>query len=121
MDRVPWYTGLKLEALGVCCVATAVDNRFKFFENDTADALDVEFQGVDITGYTITLNIGYPDCAKAIPAILTDPLNGKFRFVFAHGDLRRGSFPAEIRIVDTLGREDTWGEITFDILRRVKG
>ena len=102
-------------------MATAVDNRVQFVENDTADVLDAEFQGVDITGYTISLHIGYPDCPLAKPAILTDPVNGKFRFTFQFGELRRGSFAAEIRIVDTLGLADTWSGITFDILRRVKG
>ena len=102
-------------------MATAVDNRFKFVENDTAEALEVEFQGVDITGYTITLHIGYPDCALVKTAVLIDPVNGKFRFDFVFGDLRRGSFAVEIRVVDTLGKELTISEMTFDILRRVKG
>lgn len=99
---------------------TAVDNRLKFVENDTADALDIEFQGVDITGYSFALHIGYPDCAKVIPGVIMDAPAGKFRFTFAYGDLRAGSYPAEIRVTDTMGLEDTFGELTFDILRRVK-
>lgn len=101
---------------------TAVDNRFKFVENDTADAVDGEYQVPGgIAGYTFLLNIGYSDCPLVKTAAIIDAPNGKFRFTFAHGDLRRGSYAVEIRVIDTAGLEDTFGEMTFDILRRVKG
>ena len=102
-------------------MATAVDNRVKLVENDTAEALDVEFQGVDITGYECVLHIGYPSCALRKTAILTDPTNGKFQFQFDYGDLRYGSYAGEIRITDTTGKELTIGDFTFDIQKRIKG
>jgi hypothetical protein len=102
-------------------VGTAVYNRVKFTEHDTGDILDVEYEGVDITGWTVYLHIGYPDCPLRKTAVLTDPTNGRLQFHFDYGDLRAGSYFAEIRFIDLSGKELTIGEITFDILHRVKG
>jgi hypothetical protein len=101
-------------------LATAVYNRVKFVENDTADVLDVEYQGVNVTGFTIELHIGYPTCPLVKSATMTDPVNGRFQFQFANGDLRNGSYAVEILIVDLAGKELTVGEITFDIQKRIK-
>ena len=100
---------------------SAVDNRVKFVESDTLNALDVTYQGVNITGYTFKLNIGYDDCPLTINGSIVDAPNGAFRFEFGPNDLRRGSYPLEIRIIDPVGKELTITELSVDILRRVKG
>jgi len=99
---------------------TAVENRLYFVENDTADVLDLEYQGIDIRGYTITLHIQYQGCPLVKTAVPTDPINGRCQFVFDYGDLRAGSYAAEIRITDQLAKELTVTAITFDIAKRIR-
>lgn len=100
---------------------TAVENRIPFVENDTADALDIEYEGVDITGFTVTFHIQYPSgCPLVKTATMTDPVNGKCRVTFDYGDLRAGSYAGELRITDTLGKELTISSLTLDIAKRIK-
>lgn len=61
---------------------------------------------VNITGYTFTLKIGYPEPQAFIAAIL-DAAAGKYQFPFLESDLIPGIFSAEVMITNPGGEEET--------------
>jgi len=83
-------------------------NTFYFVENDTLPQITGVYKNsdgtpVDITGYTIELHIKY-DTPREITADLTDPTNGEFKFNWVAGDLKAGTWEAEIEIKNADGK-----------------
>jgi len=81
--------------------------RLYFVEGDTLPEIegvykDADGNVVDITGYTINLNIQYPT-VKTIEATLTTPASGEFKFEWSSGDLITGTYNAEIEVIDASG------------------
>lgn len=57
---------------------------------------------VDVTGWAITLHIGYePPLVKA--ATIPTGTDGLYQFAWIAGDLRPGKWPAEVQVVTQIG------------------
>jgi hypothetical protein len=62
---------------------------------------------IDISGYTITLTIGYKTGGLSKTAALVADVAGAFEFEWAEGDLVVGTYPAEIIVTDGDGKIKT--------------
>ena len=111
-----------------------IDNTISYVDGDIPDSLkgsyvddDTELP-IDITGYTITLYVGYPEVLEKA-AIITDGPNGKFAFPWVDGDIKVygdgdvGEYEGEVTLVNSEGRPLTLpaekGELWFRIRRRI--
>lgn len=81
---------------------------FEYVENDTLPIIygtitdDDGITPINLFGYQITLHIAYP--VKLIKdAIVYDVTTGEFMFTWARGDLRAGTWNAEIQIISPEG------------------
>ena len=83
---------------------------FEFVENDTLPILyaslteDDGVTPIGLSGYTITLHIGYTT-PLVKDATITDLNSGQFSFVWVAGDLRVGTWAAEIQIISPEGKK----------------
>lgn len=80
----------------------------RFTAGDRLPILKCIYKGINVTGFTITLHIGYKE-PLIKPANITDGPAGEFQFEWAAGDLREGNWNAEVQVIDTDGKP-----ITFD-------
>lgn len=83
-------------------------------ENDT-DPLILDFSGIDINGYTITVHIGYETTPLVRTAVLTDPGNGIAEVQWLAGDLQPGVFTGEIQAIKPDLTVKTSDLFVFDI------
>ena len=89
----------------------------EFVENDLLPFLSVEWEGQDITGFDIFLNIRKPNKTRVVKtAIIDDPNAGGagtalFHFEWAFEDLCVGDSDAEIEVFDGLLNETFQGLI----------
>jgi len=89
-----------------------------YVENDTLPKLQCVYTGVDLTGASVELHIGY-----AVPLVivgtLTDEVNGEFEFGYSIGDLQTGTWEAEIQITDNAGEVITFQGLKFIIKAQI--
>lgn len=79
-----------------------------------------EFVGVlkdvDLTGYTIKMNITRPSGVLTKTAIIVDAAQGQYKFTWDVGDLEHGfGQPVLIRAIDSAGKSETIANFKFDI------
>lgn len=86
---------------------------------DTKRILNWEYDGQDITGWTIELHIAYLNKPLVKIATISDPLTGKFYFSFDKGDLQAGRWSCEVEFRDALGKEFTVDGILLDIHKKI--
>ena len=100
------------------------DNTIEYVEGDVPDPLRGEYRDkdgktIDITGFTITLHIGYEDAPLVKTATITDGPNGVFEFGWNPGDIVAGDYQAEVQITNASGRPLTYpasaGEFYFRV------
>lgn len=88
----------------------AVTKQVRLFrvEGDTKPDIVAEFEGFDLTGYAIDLNVVRLNdkCRFTKAGIIDDAPAGKFHFEFVAGDLilERGNYEAEIEF--TIGSDN---------------
>ena len=92
-------------------------------EGNTKIGIDVFVEGVDVTGWSGTLWIGYPT-PRAIAGYVSAGFDGELEagvisFDFAEDDLTPGTYPAEAHLVDTEGRPMTLQDTVFAIAERI--
>ena len=83
-----------------------------YVENDTLPELECVYTGVDLTSATVELHIGY-DPPLVITGTVTDPPNGEFKFGYTVGDIRAGTWEAEIQITDAAGEVITFQGLKY--------
>jgi hypothetical protein len=72
----------------------------------------------DLTGATITVNIGYPTpLVKA--AQITNALGGLFQIPWVDGDLQAGTWTANFTITDASGAQQTTDPFQIHVDRRI--
>ncbi len=82
-------------------------NQLLYVEGDTKPALagtvldDDGITPVDLSGYEIALHIGYSP-PVVVPAVIDAP-NGRYVIQWREGDLREGTWPFELQIIDPSG------------------
>ncbi|MBU0995386.1 MAG: phage baseplate upper protein [Proteobacteria bacterium] len=105
-------------------MAMRKDNTIEYVEGDIPDPLRGEYRDkdgkvIDITGFTITLHIGYEGIPLVKTATITDGVNGIFEFAWEPGDIMAGDYEAEVQIMNASGRPLTYpasaGEFYFKI------
>lgn len=95
-----------------------VQRRLKFTEGDTLPVISGVLKDdvgdvIDITGYTINLNIQYSTPVTVV-ATLTTPASGEFQIAFSAGDLIQGTYNAEIEVIDDSGDIITASRVSDD-------
>lgn len=84
---------------------------FEFVENDTLPIFygklleDDGVTPIDITGYDITLHIGYRPTPLIKDATVDDGTTGEFSFVWLDGDLKAGTWSCEIQMISPDGKK----------------
>lgn len=96
-------------------------------ENDLLPFLDVEFEGADLTGDEVYLDVeredGHRFSVKAEIDNVGDPANGVpalFHFEWSEGDLVRGFHKAQIKFFDGVRgaggvKQETWNGLRLNI------
>lgn len=89
--------------------------------NDTLPEIAGVLRNVDITGYTINLNLKRPDGTEIQRAgTIVDAPNGTFKFVWQTGDLVAGCGQlVQIEIIDTGGNVLTAPEFLLDVVQEI--
>lgn len=96
-----------------------------FVEGDLLPHLDVEWEGVDITGYSIKLNIRRPNGTKVTIDAVLDDLNvggagsAIFHFEWSPGDLIVGESDAEIEVFDAASNNETWQGLVLRVSEEI--
>lgn len=96
-----------------------------YVENDLLPFLDVEWEGQDITGFTINLNFRKPNGTKVIKTAIIDDANAGgagsalFHFEWASGDLCPGESLAEIEVIDGGALNETFQGIILKVAPEV--
>lgn len=75
-------------------------------------------QAVNITGYTITIKLGYATPVHR-QAVIADGPNGIFEIPWTPTDLMAGNVPIEILVLDTNAKEKTHKMGTLMIAPRI--
>ena len=92
-----------------------------FAEGDLLPWLDVEYEGVDITGFTIQLHFRKPNGTRTTKDAVVDDANvggagsALFHFEWASDDLKEGDSNAEIEITDASSLNETWKGLLFRV------
>ena len=87
-------------------------NQLRFVENDTLPGLRCiitqdDGTPIDITGFTIKVNIGY-STPLVKNASIVDGTNGVWEVSWIVGDLKAGTWFYEIQVTDTSSGIRTW-------------
>lgn len=96
-----------------------------FVENDLLPWIDVEWEGEDISGFTIYLHVRKPNGTRfSRTAIIDDPNLGGANSAFFHfewlaGDLVAGDSTAEIEIFDTSNSNETIQELVLHVAKEI--
>lgn len=83
---------------------------------DLLPEITCALNGVNITGYTITLHIARPTTVLVKTATIIDAPTGLFKFAWSSGDLVAGALQlCEIEIVDGSSRPLTSQKFTINV------
>lgn len=86
---------------------------------DQLPELTGTYTGVDITGFTIKLNIKYATGVLSKTATITNGPAGQFKFTWGANDLKAGTWPAEIEVTDGSGKPFTFQGLTLAIAEAI--
>lgn len=88
----------------------------EFTEGDLLPFISLEWEGVDLTGYTGVLRVQQPSgvCFER-PAIFDDAPNGKLHFEWVAGNLVEGLSVAEIELTDPQSRNETVAHLLLPV------
>lgn len=106
-----------------------MENVIDFVEGDTLPVIggtitnDAD-EPEDITGWDITLHIGYDDSPLVKAATIPAGTDGFFQFTWEAGDLRAGTVVAELQVVSPAGTQTYQGtksgeQLTLNIARQI--
>lgn len=71
---------------------------------------------VDLTGYTIKLNVTRPSGVLTKTAVIVDALTGQFKFAWDVGDIEQGfGQPCLMRAIDPAGKSQTIARFRLDV------
>jgi hypothetical protein len=73
---------------------------FEIVEGDTLPTIDVTWDGVDLTGYSLTLQVMQGDTLLEVAGVIDDASAGSFHFQVASDDLVPGIHEARIKSDD---------------------
>ena len=96
-----------------------------FVENDLLPHLSVEWEGEDISGFDIKLNIRRPNGTKVVKTAVIDDANvgaggtALFHFEWALGDLCVGESAAEIEVFDVSLDNETFPGLILRVAKEI--
>lgn len=88
-----------------------------FTDGDRLPELVGVLRDVDLTGFTIKMNITRPSGVPITKtAIILDAAQGQFKFTWGSDDLEHGfGQPAVIRAIDSSGKSETIAQFKIDV------
>lgn len=73
-------------------------------------------EDVDLTGFTIKMNVTRPSGVLTKTATILDAAQGQFKFAWDVGDLEQGfGQPAVVRAIDSSGKAETIARFRLDV------
>lgn len=105
------HTTPALDAYGSCPTLQIL-----YTEGDRLPEWFGVIEDIDLTGYTVKLNISRPSGVLTKTASLVDATNGQFKFSFDAGDLEDGvGQECLLRVIDASGRSETLARWRIDV------